>query len=83
MQEELLSYPNLSIVQGSVADIVVDKGSSSQPNNEGRYGRIAGVRLESGELLPTNHVVITTGTFLGGEIHIGIMTVYLRRLDKC
>ncbi|KAH0555766.1 hypothetical protein GP486_006291 [Trichoglossum hirsutum] len=71
MQEELLSYPNLSIVQGSVADIVVDRESSDQPS-EGRYGRITGVRLESGEVIPTNHVVITAGTFLGGEIHIGL-----------
>ncbi|KAI9786941.1 MAG: Mitochondrial Translation Optimization [Geoglossum umbratile] len=72
MQEELLSYPNLSIVQGSVADIVVDRESSGRPDSDGRYGKITGVRLESGELIPTNHVVITTGTFLGGEIHIGL-----------
>jgi hypothetical protein len=26
---------------------------------------------ESGEIIRTSHVVITTGTFLGGEIHIG------------
>ncbi|KAI5292717.1 Mitochondrial Translation Optimization, partial [Ascosphaera atra] len=31
--------------------------------------------LDSGEVIPTNRVVITTGTFLSGEIHIGL-TVY-------
>jgi tRNA uridine 5-carboxymethylaminomethyl modification enzyme len=38
----------------------------------GMYGRITGVRLEGGVVIPTNNVVITTGTFLGGEIHIGL-----------
>lgn len=68
MQEELISYPNLSIVQGMVADVIV---RSSEMLSEGRQGKITGVRLETGEVIPTNHVIITTGTFLGGEIHIG------------
>jgi tRNA uridine 5-carboxymethylaminomethyl modification enzyme len=69
MREELQAYPNLSVVLGSVADIVVAKDElDGQPTTE----RITGVRLESGEIIPTNHVVITTGTFLGGEIHIGL-----------
>ncbi|KAG0648478.1 translation optimization 1 [Hyphodiscus hymeniophilus] len=66
MKEELEAYPNLSIVPGSVADIIVsrDEGQMS--------GKITGVRLETGEIILTNQVVITTGTFLGGEIHIGL-----------
>jgi tRNA uridine 5-carboxymethylaminomethyl modification enzyme len=67
MCQELESYPNLSIVPGSVADIIVAR---DDPNTLG--GRITGVRLESGQVIPTNQVVITTGTFLGGEIHIGL-----------
>lgn len=67
MREELETYPNLSIVPGSVADIIVSK---NEPSMLG--GKITGVRLESGEIIPTNQVVITTGTFLGGEIHIGL-----------
>lgn len=66
MREELEAYPNLSIVPGSVADIVVCQDEHTQG------ARITGVRLESGQIIPTNHVVITTGTFLGGEIHIGL-----------
>ena len=61
------SYPNLSIVAGSVADIIVSKDDA-----QSLHGKITGVRLESGEIIPTNQVVITTGTFLGGEIHIGL-----------
>ncbi|KAJ2848100.1 Mitochondrial Translation Optimization, partial [Coemansia erecta] len=33
---------------------------------------VTGVRLESGEIIRAKKVVITTGTFLGGEIHIGL-----------
>lgn len=67
MRAELEAYPNLSIVPGSVADIIV-----SHEDTQTTAGKIVGVRLESGEIIPTNHVVITTGTFLGGEIHIGL-----------
>jgi tRNA uridine 5-carboxymethylaminomethyl modification enzyme len=70
MREELLGYKNLSIVEGSVADIVVDKESVVE---DGRLGKITGVRLEDGRIIPTRNVVITTGTFLGGEIHIGML----------
>jgi tRNA uridine 5-carboxymethylaminomethyl modification enzyme len=69
MREELESYPNLSILLGSVADIVVSRDEiAGQPATK----KITGVRLESGQIIHTNNVVITTGTFLGGEIHIGL-----------
>jgi tRNA uridine 5-carboxymethylaminomethyl modification enzyme len=70
MREELQSYPNLSIIPGSVSDIVVDE-NTTDPLDPSK-SRITGVRLESGEILPTTQVIITTGTFLGGEIHIGL-----------
>ncbi|KAJ5545455.1 GidA associated domain 3 [Penicillium sp. DV-2018c] len=70
MSEELASTKNLSIVEGKVADIVLStEGIEKIP---GTQGKIVGVRLESGEVIPTGRVVITTGTFLGGEIHIGM-----------
>lgn len=69
MRAELEAYPNLSIVLGSVSDIVTIE--NDDPSAEGK-AKIAGVRLESGEVLPTSQVIITTGTFLGGEIHIGM-----------
>ncbi|KAK4106648.1 GIDA-domain-containing protein [Parathielavia hyrcaniae] len=71
MREELESYPNLSIVLGRVSDIVV-ADNHDDPAADGAKSKITGVRLESGEVLPTGQVVITTGTFLGGEIHIGL-----------
>lgn len=70
MKEEMLSYQGLSVVEGSVADIIVDREEGQGVG--GRYGKITGVRLESGQVIPASQVVITTGTFLGGEIHIGL-----------
>ncbi|OJJ43753.1 hypothetical protein ASPZODRAFT_73468 [Penicilliopsis zonata CBS 506.65] len=70
MQEELSSTEGLTILEGKVADIVVSKEESV--DSPGSQGKIVGVRLESGEILSTGRVVITTGTFLGGEIHIGL-----------
>lgn len=75
MRAELEAYPNLSIVEGSVSDIVVAPTEVNAAPTDGSTpagSRITGVRLESGEVLPTSQVIITTGTFLGGEIHIGL-----------
>ncbi|KAI0127495.1 glucose inhibited division protein A-domain-containing protein [Xylariales sp. AK1849] len=69
MREELEAYPNLSIIAGSVSDIVVGEDVNLP---SGAKSKITGVRLESGKILPTSQIIITTGTFLGGEIHIGL-----------
>ena len=79
MKDEVLNYGGtggLSVLEGKVGDIVVrwDDGVEGTGNLEttGRKGKIVGVKLETGEVLPTDKVVITTGTFLGAEIHIGL-----------
>jgi tRNA uridine 5-carboxymethylaminomethyl modification enzyme len=59
MQAEMLRQPNLSIVEGEVVDIVVTNG------------RATGVVLASGKQIQASVVVLTTGTFLRGVIHIG------------
>lgn len=66
MKAEILATPGLGVLEGKVADIV------TAPSRNGVQQRIVGVRLESGEVLDCKKVVITTGTFLGGEIHIGL-----------
>ncbi|KAM0501841.1 hypothetical protein ACHAP8_004137 [Fusarium lateritium] len=78
MRAELTSYPNLSIVLDSVSDIVL----TPQDSTDGASSRISGVRLESGQILPTSKVIITTGTFLGGEIHIGLNAYPAGRLGE-
>ncbi|GME53472.1 tRNA uridine 5-carboxymethylaminomethyl modification enzyme gida [Neofusicoccum parvum] len=67
MREEVGGTEGLEVVEGRVADIVVERGEG-----EGAFGRIRGVRLEGGVVVEARSVVITTGTFLGGEIHIGL-----------
>lgn len=80
MTDELVNTQGLSIVEGKVADIVVSKDGIE--NMPGAQGKIVGVRLESGEVIPTGRVVITTGTFLGGEIHIGLKTFPSGRMGE-
>ncbi|KAL8824219.1 MAG: hypothetical protein Q9191_005212 [Dirinaria sp. TL-2023a] len=66
MKAEVLGTPGLAVLEGKVADIVVN------PSPANMQKRIVGVKLESGEVMACEKVVITTGTFLGGEIHIGL-----------
>lgn len=68
MKEEMMNYQGLNVLQGKVADIVLARENLT----DGTHGKITGVRLETGEIIPCSSVVITTGTFLGGEIHIGL-----------
>ena len=81
MREEMLSTPNLSVIEGKVADIVVSK-DQLDPEDKVVTGRITGIRLEDGQVIPTGNVVITTGTFLGGEIHIGLEAYPAGRLGE-
>ena len=66
MKAEILSTPNLGVIEGKVADIVLADDAREEVK------RIVGVKLESGDVLDCKKIVITTGTFLGGEIHIGL-----------
>jgi tRNA uridine 5-carboxymethylaminomethyl modification enzyme len=59
MRRELEAIPNLYLRQGEVVRILTDEG------------RVTGVELMDGRLLRAEAVVITTGTFLNGLIHIG------------
>jgi tRNA uridine 5-carboxymethylaminomethyl modification enzyme len=70
MQECLSNYENLTIKEGSVRDIVFEEIADLGEFNS--KFRISGVTLESGEIVKTSSVVITTGTFLRGEIHVGL-----------
>lgn len=59
MQELLFNYKNLTIRGGSAEDLVI------------KQGRVCGVVDGAGNVFSTGQVVLTTGTFLRGEIHIG------------
>lgn len=59
MLAELSATPNLEIVEGEATDLII------------HGGRVAGVELEGEHHLVAPSVVLTTGTFLRGVIHIG------------
>jgi tRNA uridine 5-carboxymethylaminomethyl modification enzyme len=56
----LAELRGLDIVEGAAEDLLLDAA-----------GRICGVGLGDGRRLAAGRVVLTTGTFLGGLIHIG------------
>ena len=57
----LEAQPGLSVEASSVEDLITD-----------RAGRVAGVMGGDGRAWPAAAVVLTTGTFLRGEIHLGL-----------
>ena len=59
MQAEIVSQKRLSVVEGEAADLIVQDG------------RVCGVRLADGRDIAASRVVLTTGTFLNGLIHLG------------
>ena len=64
MQAALGSQPNLTIREGTVEDLALDASAQARP-------RVRGVVLGDGALVSALQVVLTTGTFLRGLIHIG------------
>ena len=59
MQDALLYTENLTLIAGAVDDLIVSKE------------RIVGVKCEDGREYTAGQIVLTTGTFLKGVIHIG------------
>lgn len=59
MQRELQIVTNLSIIEGEVADFLMDRET------------VCGVVLADGSTISARAVVLTAGTFLRGVIHIG------------
>ncbi|CCM00554.1 uncharacterized protein FIBRA_02588 [Fibroporia radiculosa] len=79
MQETLASYANLDVRAASVFDLVVDQ-SSELGMNYPAWGRVAGLKL--GDVITCSQVVICTGTFLSGEIHIGMKRFPAGRMNE-
>lgn len=61
MRHMIENYPNLSVTAGGVEDLLLDETNQC----------VRAVVLGSGEIVHTNHTIITTGTFLRGMLHIG------------
>ncbi|MEL6597205.1 MAG: tRNA uridine-5-carboxymethylaminomethyl(34) synthesis enzyme MnmG [Pseudomonadota bacterium] len=59
MQAEIAQTPNLTVIEGEVSDLLVSGET------------VRGVRLSDESEIAAKAVVLTTGTFLRGVIHIG------------
>ena len=59
IQDILAEYENLSIIEAVVGDLLIENQ------------RVTGLIAETGEVYRAGAVVLTTGTFLGGVIHLG------------
>ncbi len=59
MQAEIRDTPNLSVIEGEADELLLSDG------------RICGIRLGDGREFAVGAVVVTTGTFLRGLIHLG------------
>ncbi|NLS18988.1 tRNA uridine-5-carboxymethylaminomethyl(34) synthesis enzyme MnmG [Rhizobium sp. P40RR-XXII] len=59
MQAEIGAIDNLDVIEGDAFDLVLE------------HGRVSAVALKDGRVIRCGAVVLTTGTFLRGLIHIG------------
>ncbi|MFA5864293.1 MAG: tRNA uridine-5-carboxymethylaminomethyl(34) synthesis enzyme MnmG [Phycisphaerae bacterium] len=60
----------LDLIEGEAAEIITDQD------------KIAGIKLSDGRILQTRAVIITSGTFLNGIIHIGEKTFPAGRIGE-
>ncbi len=67
----LAEYDRLAIIEGAAEDLAFDDA-----------GRVCGVLLDDGREILAGRVVLTTGTFLGGLIHIGMEKIAAGRVGE-
>ena len=70
MQVEISTQLNLTVVEGAAFQLTIESG------------RVAGVETEDGRTLRAGAVVLTTGTFLNGLIHIGEQKIPAGRVGE-
>lgn len=80
IREILTNYENLTLIYGEVTDLLIEnnkiKGVSYQPSIHDE------VKTEQEVVAEANSVVLTTGTFLGGLIHLGEKTTPAGRVGE-
>jgi tRNA uridine 5-carboxymethylaminomethyl modification enzyme len=70
MQETIRSHSNLTVIAGEAQDVLSGQGT------------VTGVVLADGRVCAAGAVVVTTGTFLGGLIHIGDQSMPAGRMGE-
>lgn len=69
MQTIIFNYPNLTVLEGEASDLLIENG------------KVKGVAVNDRQIL-AKAVVITTGTFLNGLIHLGKKTTPAGRINE-
>ena len=78
MKRVVETTPNLTLRQGSVERLRVERGNVSSNRHEMpdtfplQNSRVSGVITQIGESFSAQTVILTTGTFLKGLIHVGL-----------
>lgn len=80
MQAALASVSGLRVHDGAVADLILEEVKALGAGGATATHRVAGVVLADGSEIRAAAVVITTGTFLRGVLHIGSRTVPAGRM---
>lgn len=70
MQAAIRAVPNLEVIEAEADDLLI------------KSGRLSGVRLADGREIAAGAVVLTTGTFLRGLIHIGEKQIPAGRIGE-
>jgi len=63
--------PNVHFWQDSVVELVTESSSSGASSGETAHPRVVGVRTALGSTIRCRSVVLTSGTFMNGVMHIG------------
>ena len=70
MQAAIGATPNLEVIEAAVEDLIVEQGN------------VAGIVTADGRRISAGAVVLTTGTFLNGLIHIGEKKIPAGRINE-
>lgn len=70
MQDAILNHRNLEVIEAAVSDLLVEGGE------------VRGVASEDGRQWKAARVVLTTGTFLRGMIHLGTQRIPAGRVGE-
>ncbi|MGH8014922.1 MAG: tRNA uridine-5-carboxymethylaminomethyl(34) synthesis enzyme MnmG [Candidatus Zixiibacteriota bacterium] len=68
--EYVAENKNIEVIEALAGQIVVENG------------RVSGIRTEQGELILCKAIIVATGTFLGGLIHIGEKKIKAGRIGE-
>jgi len=70
ISDYVVSQKNLTVIEAIAGEILTENG------------QVSGIRTEAGEIITARAVILATGTFLGGLIHIGETKIKSGRMGE-